>query len=217
MFENYLNTYSYSFYSNTCYKLKNCGFNPRNILDIGASLCQTADIMREVWPKSNILLFEGNNAFENIYKEKKYNYHIKLLGNQNGFVNFYQTKWSKFCSGNSIYREKSISYNNDEVIIESLPIYKLDDIVSTKYDLIKIDTQGSELDIIKGGIKIFNDAKVIICEVALIDINTGGCTKEDIVNILTKQLKFDYVDIIEKVFHNDNKTIAYENLMFIKP
>jgi hypothetical protein len=30
-------------------------------------------------------------------------------------------------------------------------------------------------------------------------------------------LKFDYVDIIEKVFYSDNKTITYENLMFIKP
>jgi FkbM family methyltransferase len=54
------------------------------------------------------------------------------------------------------------------LVTETLPIYKLDDVVVGNYDLIKVDTQGSELDIIQGGINTFTNAKVVICEVALI-------------------------------------------------
>lgn len=214
---NDLDNYSYVFYENVCNNLKNYGFNPKKILDIGANACETADIMRKCWPKSEMLLIEGNDSCESFFKEKNYNYKIKLLGKENGTVNFYKTKWSPVCSGNSIYKEKNMVYDGDMLLVENLPIYKLDDLVEDVYDLIKIDTQGSELDIILGGINTFSKAKVVICEVALIDINIGGCKKEDVINILTKQLKFDYVDIIEKVFYSDNKTITYENLMFIKP
>jgi len=214
---NDLDNYSYVFYENVCNNLKNNGFNPKKILDIGANACETADIMRKCWPESEILLIEGNNSCESFFKEKNYDYQIKLLGKENGTVNFYKTKWSPVCSGNSIYKEKNIVYNDDMLLVENLPIYKLDDVVKDVYDLIKIDTQGSELDIILGGMNTFSKAKVIICEVALIDINIGGCKKEDILDILIKKFKFDYVTTIEGVLNHNRSKIIYENLLFIKP
>lgn len=214
---NDLDNYSYVFYENVCHSLKNNGFDPERILDIGANVCETADIMRKCWPKSEMLLIEGNSSCESFFKEKNYNYLIKLLGKENSTTNFYKTKWSPICSGNSIYKEKNPVYDDDKLLIETLPIYKLDDVVKDIYDLIKIDTQGSELDIIEGGINIFSKAKVIICEVALIDINTGGCTKNDILDILVKKFKFDYISAIEGVLSKDRSKIIYENLLFIKP
>ena len=136
---------------------------------------------------------------------------------ENNFTPFYKTKWSPICSGNSIYKEKSDVYDGDMLVIETLPVYKLDDVVIGTYDLIKIDTQGSELDIIQGGINTFSKAKVVICEVALMDVNIGGCKKEDVMNVLTKELKFDYIRVIENILSVDNKQINYENLLFIKP
>jgi FkbM family methyltransferase len=214
---NNLDNYTYDFYVEACNLLKNSGFNPNRILDIGASACETADITRRTWPEANILLIEGNDAFEQLYKSKNYQYHIKLLGKESGTTTFYKTKWSPVCSGNSIYRENSNTYNDNNVITETLPIYKLDDVVLNTYDLIKIDTQGSELDIILGGINTFNKAKVVICEVALNDVNLGGCKKEDIINILVRELKFNYIHPIEAVLSPDRLRIDYENLLFIKP
>ena len=63
----------------------------------------------------------------------------------------------------------------------------------------------------------FSKAKVVICEVALMDVNIGGCKKEDVMNVLTKELKFDYIRVIENILSVDNKQINYENLLFIKP
>ena len=94
---NELNNYTYDFFEDTCKLLKNSGFTPNRILDIGASACQTADVFRQFWPASDILLIEGNRDCEQIYKLKKYNYQIKLLGKQNGSTTFYKTKWSPIC------------------------------------------------------------------------------------------------------------------------
>ena len=214
---NELNSYSDDFYDDTCKLLKNSGFNPQKILDIGANACETADIMRQYWPTSDMLLIEGNSDCEPYFKVKNYNYLIKLLGKTNSTTTFYKTNWSSVCSGNSIYKEKNPVYDEDMLITETLPIYKLDDVVAGKFDLIKIDTQGSELDIILGGMSTVSKAKVVICEVSLIDVNEGGCKKEDVMNVLTKELKFDYVRCIEKVLSPDNKSFYYENLLFIKP
>lgn len=212
---NELSNYTYDFFEDTCKLLKNSGFTPRRILDIGASACQTADVFRQIWPASDILLIEGNSDCEQIYKLKKYNYQIKLLGKTNTTTTFYKTKWSPICTGNSIYKEVNPLYEGEYLITETLPVHKLDDVVTGTYDLIKIDTQGSELDIIRGGINTFSKAKVVVCEVALIDINVGGCKKEDVMNVLTKELKFDYIRCIESV--TDGQQITYENLLFIKP
>lgn len=211
---NTLNDYTYDFFEDTCKLLNNSGFIPRRILDIGASVCQTADVFRQFWPLSDILLIEGNGDCEIVYKSKNYNYQIKLLGKENGTTSFYKTKWHPLCSGNSIYKEINPVYEGDTLITTTQPVYKLDDVVTGTYDLIKIDTQGSELDIIRGGMDTFSKAKVVICEVALIDINIGGCKKEDVMNVLTKELKFDYVSCIECV--TDGQQITYENLLFIR-
>jgi FkbM family methyltransferase len=208
-------SYSYDYYSQICLLLRDKGFYPKNILDIGASVCQTADIMRQVWPVANILLFEGNSECEKLYQKLDYNYQIKLLGKINGTTKFYKTKWSPICSGNSIYKENSSTYNEENLIVEELPIYKLDDCVNDVFDLIKIDTQGSELDIINGGLRTFLNTKVVIAEVSLTNYNEGGCTKQQIVDKMIS-LKFDLISIIESVVNENNELIA-ESLLFIKP
>ena len=208
-------SYSYDYYSQICLLLREKGFYPKNVLDIGASVCQTADIMRQIWPVANILLFEGNAECEKLYQKQLYDYQIKLLGKINGTTKFYKTKWSPICSGNSIYKENSSTYNEENLIVEELPIYKLDDCVNDVFDLIKIDTQGSELDIINGGLRTFSNAKVVIAEVSLTNYNEGGCTKQQIVDKMIS-LKFDLISIIESVVNENNELIA-ESLLFIKP
>ena len=207
--------YSYDYYSQICFLLRDKGFYPKNILDIGASVCQTADIMRQVWPVANILLFEGNVECEKLYQKLDYQYQIKLLGKINGKTKFYKTKWSPICSGNSIYKENSQTYNEQNLIVEELPIYRLDDWVKDVYDLIKIDTQGSELDIIEGGINTFSSAKVVITEVSFNNYNEGGCNKDQILKKMI-DLKFDYIMPVETVTNDKNELIA-ESLLFIRP
>jgi FkbM family methyltransferase len=194
--------------------LKQSGFNPKNYLDIGASVCQTADIVKQIWPKSDILLIEANQEIEYIYKSKDYKYIIKCLGKENEETNFYKTKKFKFARGNSIYREISDAYNDEMVIIEKIKTYKLDDIIDTKFDFIKLDTQGSELDIINGGIRTISNAKVIIVEISLKETNINGCLGGQVIDKLNN-LKFDFIFPIENIYININE-ITQQSLLFIK-
>lgn len=205
-------SYSYEFYKKTCGLLKSSGFNPKRILDIGASMGFTANIVKECWPDSELLLFEGNEDCKQYLQN--YNCIYKLLGKANGTTSFYKSKKDKYGTGNSIYKEMSDEYNNDNLIVETKSIYRLDDCVTGVYDLIKIDTQGSELDIIEGGLNTISAAKVLIVEVTLVNNNVGGCSKNDILNKLS-ELKFDLVDTIE--FIHNKGIILQENLLFIKP
>jgi FkbM family methyltransferase len=205
---------SYDYFRDTCLQLKKAGFNSKSYLDIGASACQTSDIVRQVWPQSNILLIEANEEFENLYKTKDYKYILKCLGKENGKTNFYKTKKNQFSSGNSIYREISNFYDDESVIIEQKKIYKLDDVINKKFDFIKLDTQGSELDIINGGLNTISNAKVIIVEISLKQYNIDGCLADEVINKL-KFLKFDFIRPIEYIYTHHQELIQ-QSVLFIK-
>lgn len=207
-------SYSYKFYIDTCNLLKKSGFYPKTILDIGANLGFTAKIAQDTWPDAYLLLFEANDQCKKYLK--KYNCVYKLLGDQNKTVSFYKSKLDLYGSGCSIYKEISDVYDEKNIIVETKQVYRLDDCVDRYFDFIKIDTQGSEYDIILGGINTISRSKVIVVETSVIPTNDGGCSKKQIVDIMTQRMKFDFVDVIEVIF-DKNKRILQENLLFIKP
>lgn len=208
--------YTYDFLKTTCRMLKNAGFKPKNILDIGSNYCFAANIFRKTWQDAHIMLIEADKIFEPIYKNLNYDYIIATVGKSKYTSNFYKSKKDKYCMGSSIYVEQSNYYSNDSLIVETHNIIPIDSILTKNYDLIKIDIQGAELDAIIGGTNIFSNSKVIICEVSLIDYNKGGCSKQQIMHYLVNILKFDYVMTIETIQNSSNVTIQ-ENLLFIKP
>lgn len=206
-------SYTYDYFENVCNLLKNKGFHPKKYLDIGASLCQTSIIVKKIWPEIDILVIEADESFEEYYISNKFNYQIKCLGKYNGTTKFYKTKLIEGNSGNSIYRENTEIYNDDNVIIENKNIYKLDDVLNDTFDFIKIDTQGSELDIIIGGEKIMRNAKVIITEISFIDYNINGNSSKDLIQYLEK-LGYDYIFPIENIKIYDK--IIQQSILFIK-
>ena len=209
-------SYSYEPYESICVELKDSGFNPHSILDIGSNIGQTADIMRKVWPNSKLVLIEGNEDCCRDLYVKNYTVLPILVGKENSTVTFFKSKFHTKCSGNSIYKENSKYYEGDYLITESKNIFKLDDVVNNKFDLIKVDTQGSELDIIQGGIRTFSNAKVILIEVSLKPFNDGGCTKQQVMDTLLS-MKFDFIQKFELIFDDTNsKDIIQENLLFIR-
>lgn len=208
-------SYSYEPYKQICLELKKSGFRPNRILDIGSNIGQTADIMRNIWPNSELILIEGNEECYSELYVKNYTVLPILVGKENAEVTFYKTTFHPKCSGNSIYKENSKSYEDGNLIVETKKIYKLDDVVRNQFDLIKVDTQGSELDIITGGLRTFSNAKVVIAEASLKEVNIGGCTKDQIISTLTS-LGYDYIQPFEVIFEQGNdQNIIQENLLFI--
>ena len=120
---------------------------PKRILDIGAYKGEWTKMIKTLFPDSQFLMIEANHDLENYLSKIGIPYKIELLSSENGKeVNYFKCKNYPHPTGNSIYLE-----NTDYVFEpEKSKAITLDSLLSSeeKFDLIKMDVQGSELDII---------------------------------------------------------------------
>jgi len=178
--------------------LKNKGLNPKKILDIGANIGEFYDICKNIWGDSEIYLVEANKNCETILKSKSNNIFIEVLGDKDDDeVIFYMTTENTLCTGNSLYLEKTKHYSEDKLIKEKRLTKTINSLFKDiEFDLIKIDTQGSELDILKGGSKILDNTKFIIIETAIKEYNIGAPLENEIISYM-ESIGFNGYDELE--------------------
>jgi FkbM family methyltransferase len=150
--------------------LKNKGYYPDTILDIGAHHGNWTNSMKQIFNDCNYYLFEGIdynelNQFNNVDNVKVYNV---LLNNKKEEVNWYQMK----NTGDSIFREKTMYFTNCEIIKRetidlNTHILQNNILQESKNILIKIDCQGAEIPILKGSDSILKKTDFIILEIPL--------------------------------------------------
>jgi FkbM family methyltransferase len=155
-------------------------FEPKVIYDIGSSVLHWTREAHKIWPNSEIIAFDAFQGVEFFYKEHNIKYHIGVLSKEDNYpVKFYEN--SLHSAGNSYYKEIGHS-RSDEIYPENVftekIAMKLNTVVKNNHfllpDLIKMDVQGAELDIIKGGLDIINNAKYLIVELQDTEYNRGA-------------------------------------------
>jgi FkbM family methyltransferase len=162
-------------------------FEPTSVLDIGGHTGEFFRLCLNNFNLQNYFLIEGNSYCEEDIKTLNITYYIGLVGSYDGEVDYYMTKDDIKSTGNSIYRENSIHFSSEKVIVEKKPIVTLNTLLAnykTTFDLIKIDTQGSEIDILKGGTNFHRQAKGIILEVSLTDYNKNAPLEKDVIEYM---------------------------------
>jgi len=161
-------------------------FHPYRILDIGANIGQFHQLAKETFPDAYVFSIEASPECEQYLKQITDQYYIGLLAKDTLEYDFYSRKGDVTCTGNSIYRELTHFYSDDQLEIIKQKGIKLDDLfeLDSEFDLIKIDTQGSELDIITGGINLCKKAKGILLEVSLTQYNEGAPLHEEVINFM---------------------------------
>jgi FkbM family methyltransferase len=161
-------------------------FIPKAILDIGGHTGEFYNIAKKVFPETYIFIIEGNRDCEPYLKNLGTQYLIRLLGKERGKAVFYKTAADPLCTGNSLYKEITPHFNDHRLIKEETELRTIDDTFQeeTQFDLIKIDTQGAELDILEGGPKIAKKAKGIILEVSYTKYNEGAPLYDDVVRYM---------------------------------
>ena len=81
-------------------------------------------------------------------------------------------------------------------------------------DIIKFDTQGSELEIMQGGMKTIKQAIALIVEVSLLSSNIGGCRIGDIIDFL-ETLNFFPIALLD--LHLDDRRYLHQiDLIFMQ-
>lgn len=156
------------------HNLKQTGFEPAVIYDIGACLLQWTREAREVWPQARIIAFDAFDHAEFLYKEAGMDYHVGVLSDVCKMVKFYQN--DHMPGGNSYYRERSSVFPRDRFHIRTTRT--LDSVVHERGfplpDLVKLDVQGSELDILRGARRTLHNAQHLIVELQHTDYNEGA-------------------------------------------
>lgn len=169
------------------YELKELGFNPNTILDIGAHSGQFFKWAREIWPEAFIWMLEANECHESKLKNLATNnnakYNIATIGDSEREVDFYTRSDKPHTEGASYYKESA--YWDIPQLVMNIPktLQPLDALFvdNSKFDLIKIDTQGSELDIIKGGLKLCKKADYLLLEVSLVELNEKAPIGDEVI------------------------------------
>jgi len=161
-------------------------FVPYRVLDIGANIGQFHSMFKKLYSYSYVFSIEASPQCEESLKQLTDDYLITLLAKDKNTYNFYTRKNDPTCTGNSVYRELTQFYSDDQLEVIEKSGVLLDELFTddTEFDLIKIDTQGSELDIISGGSKLCSKANGILLEVSLTQYNEGAPLYDEVIQFM---------------------------------
>lgn len=187
---------------------------PKRFLDVGANVGEfTKQLLTHV-PNCQVVMVEANPNCESHLKELGHPYDIVALSNYSGTADLYIENINLVATGASLYKENTIWYEEGKYYKHTVPVKTLDEqnyFDGALIDLIKLDVQGSELDIIKGGENTIKNTTFVLAEVSLTQYNQGAPLIDDVVDKMVS-MGFCIADIVE--YHSFNNIIFQLDLLF---
>lgn len=185
--------------------LREKGFNPEGILDIGSYIGEFGLTMRNNFKSSHILMVDpldeqvkvcthiadriGNAEFKQALlgaDESEKEFHL-VDTTQNPNLNL---------SGSSVYKENN-KFPFTSRKIKQTTLEKLLENDSNKYDFVKISAQGAEVDILLGAGSRLKDIEVVVMKMNLLDYNDGAPLMADVLHEMDL-MGFVLYDILEE-------------------
>lgn len=196
--------------------LKNRGLSPLTAIDIGANVGEWYEDFKRYFPNANVLSVEANPQLEAELKSRNPNSKIMLLGREmKDGVEFYINPDTDNDVGASMYREATQWGNNATAI--NLPMATLDSL-KKRFDWIKMDVQGAELDVLKGGLETLQHAMVVELELSVMKYNEGAPSASNIISWMWAK-GFELLDITEHMYIEENEDgnhkLAQINVLFL--
>jgi FkbM family methyltransferase len=152
--------------------------NGKVVYDIGAhSGAWSRGIAKACKNRWAFYLFEANESLRSTLESVGEEVFIAVLSDSVKEVDFYFSKRT----GDSYYKENSARYRETQSIkVKTTTLDILSNLHSLPQpDLIKIDTQGSEIDILKGGPVAMSHAMLLYIEIPLAQFNDSAPRVED--------------------------------------
>lgn len=155
------------------------GYAPTTLLDVGAHVGHFAAGFLQVFPGCVPTLIEPNPHCDEALTNLPFERHMVAASNEAGVAELFLTKEWLQSTGSSLYREDTHFFRDEVVLKEEVAKVRLDDLLAgRRFDFVKIDTQGSELDVLLGGAMVLSEADYILIEVSLVEYNIGGAHAE---------------------------------------
>jgi FkbM family methyltransferase len=196
----------------------------KTILDIGANEGQFAEKINLILPEAKKICFEPlkdpfeklKNKFEN---DNNFSFFHLALGNMDGEQKIFRNEYSPSSSilPMKLTHKEAFDFARCE-FEEVIEIRKLDNLAESifidKPYLVKMDVQGFESEVIKGGIKTVGQAEIIILETSFIQLYEGAPLFDDIYLVL-KDMGFSYVGSFEQLRRPRDGKILQQDSLFI--
>jgi FkbM family methyltransferase len=171
-------------------------FVAKTVIDIGANVGRWSEAAASVFPSARFVLIDGNPKNYSHLKAvasklgSNSEFTIALLGaEEKNAVPFYDLG-----TGSSILPELT-SFEKSGI---SLPMLTLDGLFATRVCevplLLKLDVQGYELEVLRGGRKVLTSAEVVILETSLLPYNEGAPLMADVISFMAREgfVPFDF-------------------------
>ncbi len=192
--------------------LRSKGMQFDNVYDIGAcSGFWTRTVNKNALPDSKFFLFEANVHYMSDLLVTGHRFFLNVLSDENRkFVDFYPG-----CNtGDSYYKETTTWY--DEKVAVKTPCTTLDKLIQENDlpipNLLKIDTQGSELDILSASKKLLGKTELIVCEMPVIEYNFGAPNISEYLNFFRDH---DYIPVELVEVHQAEGTLLQLDFAFM--
>ena len=164
-------------------RLRSLGFNPGQIVDVGAFEGEWTAATSLIFPNAKILMVEAMPQKEPALKPLKSNsnidYEIAVLGATDGKDVFF----TELETASSVLEENAATHNRIKRQTSSLNSILTKRNIA-KVDLIKLDVQGYELEVLAGFDKYMDTTDAILTEASLLDIHKGVPLVRDMINYM---------------------------------
>lgn len=196
-------------------KIRDLGFLPKNCLDVGSYEGLWTREFKHIFPDAAIMMIEGQLSKEPKLQKvkqdlKDIDYRIALLGATEAPVSF-----NIYDTASSVLLE----HNDTGAKTETRNLVKLDNLLEgsnfNQPDFIKIDTQGYELEILKGGEKALSFAEFVLLEVSFLDIYINSPLVADKLAFM-KEHGFVVYDICTLMKRPLDKALFQSDFLFVK-
>ncbi len=153
-------------------QLQSEGLPLRVVYDIGARHGEFAKTLSKTLPHADFFLFEANEKCAPVLAASGFKHFIEVLSSDVREVEFYDTD----STGDSYFKENTRRY--DSVTPVKRTTRTLDAVMAEHHlptpDLIKLDTQGSELDILRGAPHCLTHCSLLYLECPTLSYNNGA-------------------------------------------
>lgn len=172
--------------------------SPRVIYDIGAHQGSWAAETAKIFPSASYFLFEANPANESHLSRLQEPHFIVTLSEKDGQRREFFTPKIGSNTGSSLYKAQSVDFDRENLQVISVDTRTLESFAREKGipppDFIKLDVQGSELDVLRGAGGLLSSCSALIAEVSLVQGNEGAPDPGALINGI-RDLGFRCVDL----------------------
>jgi FkbM family methyltransferase len=195
--------------------LKHLDFNIRTVIDVGVAFGSPA--FYKTLPDAKFYLVEPvpqcRPLLEKLEKELGATYFSVAAGGEDGELSFYV---HPDVSGSSSLRQWEGEFFDGEEI--TVPVRRLDTLIPrdiARPSLLKIDTQGNELDVIEGTTGLLDVIDVLIIETSFHEFRKGAPEIHDIIARMA-DLGYRCYEILEGHYRAADNALAQVDVAFVK-